>query len=538
MRTWLCTIVGIIVLLLSRPATASVLQSISLTQASVIGGTAVAGTVTLDSPAIGGGVSVTLSSNAAAATVVPAQVTVPAGATTASFTVNTAPVAVNPNVVPPGVQAVITATPAAGFGSAKTARLTVLTPALSTFGILGPVVGGQATGGLVQLTGPAPAGGITINLASNNEAVVKVPATLTVAAGAGSASFQVTTIPVPATTSVILSASRSALNFKDVTLTVIPPSLAVLGCDPHQVTGGHPVTCKAWLDAPAPTKVTIALASSNTAVATVPSSVSLDAGQKIAPFTVATKEAGAAGSAGTQVAISASYAGKTKTSTINVVQAPLLTELRFDPPGVRSGNVSIGRVRLSAPAPSGGAHVKLTSANPGVAFPVALGSITPQASANIPIQVGNSSGEIQVLGRLDMGYTDVPFSASYAGVTQTATLRVAAAPALEKVAFSVDNIAHIPQNGTTVYATATLTSAPSDYYDHGDDQYIYISCEYTNNVGCSISSPGYSAKVIGKTSVGISAKINHPCPAGSSCKVVLHVKYKGKTKSDTLMVYP
>ena len=124
MHPWFCTIVGIGVLLLSKPATASVLQSVSLSQGSVTGGTAVAGIVTLDSPAIGGGVSITLSSNAAAATVVPAQVTVPAGATTASFTVNTTPVAQNPNVVPPGVVAVITATPAAGFGSPKKATLT------------------------------------------------------------------------------------------------------------------------------------------------------------------------------------------------------------------------------------------------------------------------------------------------------------------------------------------------------------------------------------------------------------------------------
>jgi hypothetical protein len=536
MRTWLCTIAGIGVLLLSRPATASVLQSVSLSQANVTGGTSVAGTVTLDGPAIGGGVVVTLSSNATAATVMPAQVTVPAGATTASFQINTTPVAANPNVVPPGVVAIITATPAAGFGSPKTARLTVLTPMLSAFGVLGPVAGGQNTGGWVELTGPAPAGGIGIKLASNNEAVVKVPATVTIAAGARGQSFQVTTSSVAAPTSVIISASRSALNFKDVTLALIPPSLAVLGCDPHQVNGGTPVTCKVWLDAPAAAKVTVALASSNTAVATVPSSVNLDAGQKIAPFTVTTQQAGAAGAAGTPVTISASYGGETKTNTITVIQAPLLTALGFNPAEVRSGNVSIARVALSAPAPSGGTHVKLTSANPGVAFPVALGSFPPPASANIPIQGGHSSGEIQVVGNLDTGYVDVPFSASYAGVTRTATLRVAAVPALKSVAFSVDNISHIPQSGTTVSATATLTSAPSDYYEHGDDQNIHIGCEYTHNVGCGYGP--YSVKVIGRTSVGISVKISHPCPAGSSCKVVLHVKYKGKTKSDTLNVYP
>lgn len=534
MCKWLCSIAGISVLLLSAPAKASsVLQSVSLSQNSVTGGTAVAGTVTLDSPAIGGGVSVTLSSNTAAATVAPAQVTVPAGTTTAKFTVNTIPVDINPNVVPPGVQAVITATPASGFGSPKRATLTVLTPTLTAFGIFGPVVGGQAIVGNVQLSGPAPAGGIVIKLAANNQAVANIPATVTIPATARGATFQGTSSSVSAPTSVIISASRSALNFKDVTLALVPPSLTVLGCEPFQVTGGQSVTCKAWLDAPAPAKVTIALATSNTAVATVPSSVTLDAGQKIAPFTVATKEAGTAGSSGTQVVVSASYAGQTKTTNITVVQAPALTRLSFSPATVRSGNVSIARVQLSAQAPPGGAHVKLTSTNPSAAFPLQAATIPPPASAIIPIQGGSSLGEIQVIGRLGTGHIDVPFSAFYAGVTQTATLTVTAVPALEKVAFSEDNIAHVPQNGTTVSATASLTSAPSDYYK--DDPNIYVSCE-GGQVGCDYGPS--SVRVIGKSTVGISVRINKPCPTGSTCQIVLHVKYKDTTKSDTLVVHP
>jgi len=283
--------------------------------------------------------------------------------------------------------------------------------------------------------------------------------------------------------------------------------------------------------------VIIVLATSNTAVATVPSSVTLDAGQKIAPFTVATKEAGTAGSSGTQVVVSASYAGQIKTSSITVIQAPVLTSLEFSPSTVRRGNVSIARVRLSAAAPPGGAHVKLTSTNPSVAFPFqASSSFPPPASAIIPIQAGSSVGEIQVLGGVATGSINVPFSAIYSGVTQMANLWVTAVPVLEKVAFSVDNIAHISQNGTTVSATATLTSAPSDSY--GDEKYINVRCE-SAYVGCSIVSPPNSTcSVIGKSSVGISVRITKPCPSGSTCQVVLHVEYKNTTKSDTLRVFP
>jgi hypothetical protein len=357
--------------LLSRPTstTASVLQSISLSQASVIGGVAVAGAVTLARPAIGGGVVVTLSSNTAAATVMPAQVTVPAGATSAIFTVNTTPVAINPNVLPAGVQAAITATPAAGFGSPKSATLTVMTPMLTSFGILGPVVGSQATGGIVQLSGPAPTGGIPIKLASNNEAVVRVPAVFSVAAGVGSASFKVATSSVAAPTSVIISASRSALNFKDVTLTVLPPSLAVVGCEPFQVTNGTPVTCTVWLDGLAATKLTVTLSSSNPEVFAVPAGLSVDAGHSHAPFTVTTQGFGPASPVySADVHISASYAGATIGTTVKVTRPlPKLASVSCGCTLVAVEGFFVGsQVTLTGPAPDpGGARIDYTITGAG-----------------------------------------------------------------------------------------------------------------------------------------------------------------------------
>jgi hypothetical protein len=56
----------------------------------VVGGDAVTGTVKLDAAAPAGGVTVTLSSSAPALATVPANVTVPEGASTATFTVTTA----------------------------------------------------------------------------------------------------------------------------------------------------------------------------------------------------------------------------------------------------------------------------------------------------------------------------------------------------------------------------------------------------------------------------------------------------------------
>ena len=69
-------------------------SSLTLSPASVIGGTSSTGTVTLSGPAPAGGAQVLLSSNNSAASV-PASVTVPAGATSATFTVSTSIVVVS-----------------------------------------------------------------------------------------------------------------------------------------------------------------------------------------------------------------------------------------------------------------------------------------------------------------------------------------------------------------------------------------------------------------------------------------------------------
>ena len=68
------------------------MSSLTLSQTTVVGGTSVTGTANLTSAAPTGGTNVALSSNNTDAATVPASVTVPAGATRASFTVTTKPV--------------------------------------------------------------------------------------------------------------------------------------------------------------------------------------------------------------------------------------------------------------------------------------------------------------------------------------------------------------------------------------------------------------------------------------------------------------
>ncbi|HEY4818061.1 MAG TPA: hypothetical protein VIH67_11570 [Candidatus Acidoferrum sp.] len=186
----------------SAPAPTS-LASVSLNPASVTGGNSSTGTVTLSGPAPSGGAPVILSSSNTTAARVPSSVMVAPGATSATFAVSTSAVASSTTVVISGTYS----------GATKTASLTVTPapPPSSTLTSLtlnpSSVVGGaQFSTGTVTLSGPAPAGGAQVTLSSSNGAA-SIPSSVTVPAGASTATFRVNTSPVLLPTSARISAS-------------------------------------------------------------------------------------------------------------------------------------------------------------------------------------------------------------------------------------------------------------------------------------------------------------------------------------------
>src|SRR5712671_6074255 len=188
----------------SVPASSSLsLSSLSLNPTSVAGGNSSTGTVTLSGAAPTGGAQVALSSNNGAASV-PSSVTVAAGATGATFAVSTSAVASSTTV---------TITAAYG-GVTNTASLTVTAappppPTLSSLS-LNPtsVAGGNSSTGTVTLSGPAPTGGAQVALSTNNGAA-SVPPSVTVGAGATSATFVVSTSTVASAATVTITAAYS-----------------------------------------------------------------------------------------------------------------------------------------------------------------------------------------------------------------------------------------------------------------------------------------------------------------------------------------
>jgi hypothetical protein len=199
----------------TQPTTNPAVSAVALNPASTAVGTSVQGVVTLTVAAPTTGTTVSLSSSNATVATVPLAVTVPAASTTASFAVS---------AMAPGTTT-ITAT---FSGSSKSATLTVTTVAAPSFSIsLNPtsVVGGNPVTGTVTLSSGAPAGGAVVTLSGGDPVILPTPPTVTVAAGATTATFTLATKAVTeAAGSTITGAYGGAT--ATANLSVTPPVTA------------------------------------------------------------------------------------------------------------------------------------------------------------------------------------------------------------------------------------------------------------------------------------------------------------------------
>jgi hypothetical protein len=73
------------------------------------------------------------------------------------------------------------------------------------------LVGGSPSQGTVTLSAAAPSSGIVVTLSSSNTSAATVPASVSIASGATSATFQITTLSVTSSTSSTISASYAGV---------------------------------------------------------------------------------------------------------------------------------------------------------------------------------------------------------------------------------------------------------------------------------------------------------------------------------------
>ncbi len=298
------------------------LASISLASGNVAPGAVVQGTVSIPSPAPAAGVAISFLSTNTAVLSTPAAVTIPAGQTSAAFSVTAGGATLQ---VPTTLKLFAT-----DGTVSKSAPLTI-TPVVNLSSVtINSVEGGFSTTGTIALSIPAQAGGATVTLTSDNPALAAVPASVTLPLGTTSISFPVTTSSVAAATTVPVTASFNGQTISTSVVLSPAPVVAVsaLTFSFPSVVGGQQISATVSVtNFPRdPNGAVITLSSGDAKTLQVPATITIPYGTFSATFTATT--VGVTGTKG--VAVKAAYNASSITTTIQVVPIPTVTIVQAD----------------------------------------------------------------------------------------------------------------------------------------------------------------------------------------------------------------
>jgi uncharacterized repeat protein (TIGR03803 family) len=174
------------------------------------------------------------------------------------------------------------------------------------------VTGGTSSSCTVTISGPAPAGGFTLELSSSSPSA-GVPGSVTIPAGKTSVTFPITTKPVAANTSATITIKAGSVS-KTAALTIDAPVLTSVTLSPSAVTGGNSSTGTVTLTGPAPSSGVVVTLSSSSKDATVPGSVTIASGKTTVTFTVKTTSV----KSSTTATITVKNGSVTKTATLTI----------------------------------------------------------------------------------------------------------------------------------------------------------------------------------------------------------------------------
>ena len=392
------------------------LKSLTISPSTISGGAQPQGIVMLNGQAPAGGAMVTLTSDSPSVSP-PASVLVDAGSFSASFAIPSSAVTAN-----------TTATVTASYGGATAQGQVTLTPqqppsslTLSPTSITGSGGNSFAT---VTVASPSSTDQI-LQVASSNPAVASVPNGVMIPAGSTTGGFNISTSSVSTQTVVTISVSGGGVT-KTANLTVNPaasappptPGAPALLSPATDAKVGQPITFD-WSDVANATRYEIQIDDSQNFNAPLTSSQMVSVSQATITGLPAQRLFWRV-----RAFNSADVAGPFSSSrrfTAGAVSTPppppapaSLSVVSVSPSSVVGGNTTQGTVTLTSGAPSGGALVSLSSANPSVAA----------VPSSVTVAAGASTATFNVTTSAVTANTSVVITATYGGVSRTTTLTV------------------------------------------------------------------------------------------------------------------
>ena len=316
--------------------------------------------------------------------------------------------------------------------------------------------------------------------------------------------------------------SAAAANVRLSGCTVTAPvnaSLSSVGLSPSTVQGGASASVSVTLSAPAPSGgATVSLSSSNP-VATVPATVTVPAGATSASASATTSSVGST----TTSVISASYNAVTRSATLTVTApatpppSAALASVSLSPATVQGGSSSSATVILTAPAPAGGAVVSFSSNDPGVTVPATM-TVPAGVDSRVVVNFVSTSPVTTT--------TTAVLSATYGGVTRTASLTVTPPPPPQPGG-ELDSLTLSP---STVQTGTTGTSATLAFTALTPSGGATVSLASSNT---SIATVPATVTVPANSSTGAFPVTINPSAVGTA---TISATYQGVTRSAVLTV--
>jgi hypothetical protein len=349
--------------------------------------------VKLVTPAPAGGVTVTLKNSDPSKITIPASVVIPQGATTP---------AAQPQVTGVGIGSATITASATGY-TPSTGIVAVPAPAMAFTGAPWIITIGFKGSLTLSLTGgQAPAGGLTVNLTSSDIGKATVPAAVSLAAGATSATVSVTGVAVgPAT--ITASAANIAQATAGVTVTPPPTVTASYGANIARAIS------LMLSNTSTVTAVNLRITGISNVTAAAPNVIVFDPPPPV-PRQMGNLPGGGtsgvtlqlqatAGSLDVPCSFTVTYEADNMPSRSAVINVPFPRLMSFSgsPLGIAAGTSGNLRLNLTGnQAPAGGLTVNLTSSDPRRAtVPATVTFPAGATSVNVPV-TGIAAGSVLI----------------------------------------------------------------------------------------------------------------------------------------------
>ncbi len=312
---------AVAVLFTPSPVAAVTVASVLLSPANPAPGSIVQGTVNLSGPAPANGVTLTFQTSDPALLAAPFAVSVAAGQSAAAFAIT----AGGANLTVPTIAKIM-----ATDGAVSRSGGVVITPAVNVATVsAAPIEGGLFTTGTVTLKIPAQFGGASLTVTFGNPSLAGLVDSVMVPAGATTASFRISTMPVTVPTSVPITASLNGQTVSGAFTLNPPPPISITALSlPTTIVGGQQATGTVTVNnyPRNAAGAVITLTSGDTKTLQVPATVTIPQGAFSANFTVTTVVV--TGSKG--VSVKATYGTSNLSATVTVAPIPAIAIVQAD----------------------------------------------------------------------------------------------------------------------------------------------------------------------------------------------------------------